>query len=99
VLGSARRHGPFGLVDARPHGPPPHGETSAVRRAAMAVLVRGLPGEAGPLSMVPPEMRAALPAGAAARIMMYVITGRYRSWLGCPRRRRRRVLRARYYVG
>ena len=48
-----------------------------MRRTAMPARVMGLPDEAGLLSVMPLEMRAALPAGAAARIMMSVITGRY----------------------
>jgi hypothetical protein len=59
---------------------PSHGET-AIRRTAMPARVMGLPDEAGLLSVMPLEMRAGLPAGAAARIMMSGITGRYHAHL------------------
>jgi hypothetical protein len=78
---------------------PPHGETFAVRRAAIAVLVTGLPGEAGPLSMVPPEVRAALPAGGRRTYHDVRDNGPLSLLAGLTRRRRRQVLRARYYVG
>jgi hypothetical protein len=60
--------------------------------AAMRVHITRPPEEAGPLLMVPPEMRATLPARTVGHIIVSVIMGRYAFEAG---RRRWRFLCAR----
>jgi hypothetical protein len=58
--------------------PPGHCLADVIpRTSAMPARVTGLPGGAEPLSVMSSEMRVALPAAAAVRIMVSVITGRY----------------------
>jgi hypothetical protein len=73
---------PLGLVGVLPRTSVSRRDL-AVRRIAMPIRVRGLPDEPRPLLM-PPEMRAALPAGVTVHIMVSVITGRYRLLTALP---------------